>query len=105
MATYTSELKIKEIGIRKVLGANVQGILVHISRGYVYMLIIAILIATPIAYFLNNIWLQNFAIRINFSIWILGFGIFLLLIFGLLAIGSQTLKAALSNPANTLRDE
>jgi len=105
MATYTSETKIKEIGIRKVLGASVKGILLYISKGYVYMLIIAILIATPIAYFLNNIWLQNFAVRINFSIWILGFGILILLILGLLAIGSQTLKAALTNPANTLRDE
>jgi putative ABC transport system permease protein len=69
------------------------------------MLLIAILIATPIAYFLNNTWLQFFAIRINFSVWILVFGVTLLLVLGLLAIGSQTLKAALSNPAKTLRDE
>jgi putative ABC transport system permease protein len=105
MATYSAETKIKEIGIRKVLGATVNGILFHISKGYVYMLIIAILIATPISYFLNNMWLQFFAIRINFSIWILGFGVLVLLILGLLAVGSQTLKAALSNPASTLRDE
>jgi len=105
MATYSAETKIKEIGIRKVLGASVKGILIQISRGYIYMLLIAIIIATPIAYFLNNTWLQFFAIRINFSIWILVFGVALLLILGLLAIGSQTLKAALSNPAKTLRDE
>jgi putative ABC transport system permease protein len=105
MATYSAETKIKEIGIRKVLGASVQGILMQISRGYIYMLLIAIVIATPIAYFLNNTWLQFFAIRINFSIWILVFGVLLLLTLGLLAIGSQTIKAAMTNPANTLRDE
>ncbi len=105
MATYSAETKIKEIGIRKVLGASVRGILMQISRGYIYMLLIAIVIATPIAYFLNNTWLQFFAIRINFSIWILAFGVLLLLTLGLLAIGSQTLKAAMTNPANTLRDE
>jgi putative ABC transport system permease protein len=105
MATYSAESKIKEIGIRKVLGASVKGILIQISRGYIYMLLIAIIIATPIAYFLNNTWLQFFAIRINFSVWILVFGVTILLILGLLAIGSQTLKAALSNPAKTLRDE
>ncbi len=105
MATYSAETKIKEIGIRKVLGASVRGILMQISRGYIFMLLIAIIIATPIAYFLNNTWLQFFAIRINFSVWILVFGVLLLLILGLLAIGSQTVKAAMSNPANTLRDE
>jgi len=105
MATYTAETKIKEIGIRKVLGASVQGILLHISKGYIYMLLISIIIATPIAYYFNNMWLQFFAIRVNFSIGILSFGILMLLILGLLAIGSQTIKAALSNPASTLRDE
>jgi putative ABC transport system permease protein len=105
MATYSAETRIKEIGIRKVLGASVQSILMQISRGYIFMLLIAIIIATPVAYYLNNSWLQFFAIRINFSIWILLFGVLLLLTLGLLAIGSQTIKAALSNPANTLRDE
>jgi putative ABC transport system permease protein len=105
MATYSAETKIKEIGIRKVLGASVNGILFHISKSYIIMLIIAILIATPISYYLNNAWLQFFAIRVNFNLGILGFGILILLIIGLMAIGSQTLKAALSNPANTLRDE
>jgi putative ABC transport system permease protein len=105
MATYSAETKIKEIGIRKVLGASVRGILLQISREYIYLLLIAIVIATPIAYFLNNSWLQFFAIRINFSIWILVFGVLILLILGLFAIGSQTVKAAMTNPANTLRDE
>jgi putative ABC transport system permease protein len=105
LATYSAETKIKEIGIRKVLGASVRGILMQISKGYIYLLLIAIVIATPIAYFLNNSWLQFFAIRINFSIWILVFGVLILLTLGLLAIGSQTLKAAMTNPANTLRDE
>jgi putative ABC transport system permease protein len=83
MATYSAETKIKEIGIRKVLGASVRGILLQISRGYIYLLLIAIVIATPIAYFLNNSWLQFFAIRINFSIWILVFGVMLLLTTGI----------------------
>lgn len=105
MATYTAETKIKEIGIRKVLGASVREILLHISKGYVYLLLIAICIASPLAYFSNNAWLQNFAIRVQFSIGILVFGILMLLALGLLAIGSQTVKASLTNPATTLRDE
>jgi putative ABC transport system permease protein len=105
MATYSAETKVKEIGIRKVLGASVRGILFYISKSYVILLAIAILIAAPISYYLNNLWLQFFAIRVNFNFGILAFGILILLIIGLLAIGSQAVKAALSDPVNTLRDE
>ena len=105
MATYSTETKIKEIGIRKVLGATVGSILVQISRGYVGMLVLAVIIATPIAYYLNNLWLQLFAVRVDFGIGILSIGVLLLLVIGLLAIGSQTLRASLTNPSETLRDE
>jgi putative ABC transport system permease protein len=105
MATYSAETKVKEIGIRKVLGASVKGILLYISKSYIIMLVVAIVIATPVSYYINNVWLQFFAIKVNFSAGILGFGILILLIIGLLAIGSQTVKAALTNPANILRDE
>jgi len=105
MVTYNVETRIKEIGIRKVMGASVKSVLIQISRGFLILLLIAILIATPIAYFVNNLWLQNFAMRVNFNINILGTSILLVLILGLLAIGSQTVKAALTNPAITLRDE
>jgi putative ABC transport system permease protein len=69
------------------------------------MLLIAIIITTPIAYYINNLWLQNFAIRVNFGIGILSLGILILLVIGLGAIGSQTYKAARTNPSETLRDE
>ena len=105
MVTYHVESRIKEIGIRKVMGATVNQVGLQISKGFLMLLLAAILIATPLAYFINNLWLQNFAIRVNFNIQILGSSILLMMLLGLLAIGSQTIKAALTNPAITLRDE
>lgn len=105
MATYTAETRLKEIGIRKVMGASVKSILLLLSRGFIILLGIAILIGGPLAYFINNLWLELFAYRVNFGINIFGSAILIMLILGLLTVGSQTLRAALTNPSVTLRDE
>jgi putative ABC transport system permease protein len=105
MATYTIETKTKEVGIRKVLGATSKQLVLQLSRGFMSILLIAIVIAVPIAYFLNNLWLQEFAFRVPISISVIGFGVFILLILGILTIGSQTYRATTINPVDHLRNE
>jgi putative ABC transport system permease protein len=105
MATFTAESRRKEIGIRKVMGASVKGVLLLLSKGFIYLLIIASCIAIPVSYLLNNVWLQEFAYRIEIGPAIFLGGLLIIFIIGLITIGSQTLRAALANPAITLRDE
>ena len=105
MVIYTVEGKVKEVGIRKVLGASETNIIWQLSKGFLLLLGIAVLITVPLAVFGTKLWLQNFVIRMKVvpSIFILGVGIILIL--GLITIISQTYLAAKSNPANTLRAE
>ena len=105
MATYTAETRLKEIGIRKVMGASVQSLLILLSRGFIILLSIAIVIGVPLAYFINNLWLELFAYKVSFGINIFGTSILLMLILGILTVGSQTLRAALISTIVTLRDE
>ena len=105
MATYTIETKTKEVGIRKVLGATSKQLVLQLSKGFISILIIAIIVAVPIAYFLNNLWLQEFAFRVPISIGVIGFGIVILLVLGFLTIGSQTYRATTINPIDHLRNE
>ncbi|MEQ8573528.1 MAG: FtsX-like permease family protein, partial [Fulvivirga sp.] len=105
MATFTTQTKVKEISIRKVLGASDKNVILMLSKGFIMLLIIATVIALPIAYFVNNMWLQSLAYRvnINFSVLALCTGIMFLL--GIVVIGSQTIRASMSNPAEQLRAE
>jgi putative ABC transport system permease protein len=105
MATYTIETKTKEVGIRKVLGATSKQLVLQLSKGFISILIIAIIVAVPIAYFLNNLWLQEFAFRVPISIGVIGFGVVILLVLGFLTIGSQTYRATTINPIDHLRNE
>ncbi len=105
MATFAAESRRKEIGIRKVMGASVKAVLFLLSKGFIYLLVIASAVAIPVSYFLNNIWLQEFAYRIDMSPSIFLAGLLIIFLIGLITIGSQTLRAALANPATTLRDE
>lgn len=105
MATYTAQTRIKEVCIRKVYGANVSTIILLVSKAYIWMLAIAALIAIPIAYLVNNMWLQYLAHRVSIGFGSIFGGVFIVLIIGLSAITSQTLKASNANPANLLRYE
>jgi putative ABC transport system permease protein len=105
MATYSAETRTKEIGVRKVLGASVSQIAFLLSKGFISLLLIAIVIATPIAYFMNNLWLEFFATRVNFGVGILGLGILIMLVISLLTVFSQTWRAARANPVESLKNE
>ncbi|WP_247233091.1 ABC transporter permease [Telluribacter sp. SYSU D00476] len=105
LAAYTAERRTKEIGVRKVLGANLSSIVIMLSREYVYLIGIASLVASPIAwYFLHN-WLQNYIYRIEIPGWAFFFSGLLAITIALLTVSFQSLKAALMNPVKSLRSE
>lgn len=105
MSIYNAESRTKEVGVRKVMGAKIVDIIAILSKGFLVLLLIAVLIATPLAYFANNLWLQMIANRIDFGIEISLAGVGILLSLGLITIGSQAVRAAFSNPIFALRDE
>jgi len=105
MAAFTAESKKKEIGIRKVHGAKIQNIALSLSKGYIWLFVFAILITIPIAYFANTIWLEEFSYRVDFSIWIMLMGIAIMFVLGSSTVLSQTFRAAMSNPIESLREE
>jgi putative ABC transport system permease protein len=105
MATFSTQTRIKEIAIRKAYGAMPANILSLISRSYILLLIIAAIIAAPLAYLLNNMWFQYMADHVSFGAGTLLFGILLVVFIGLLTIGSQTIRASKTNPAEMLKYE
>jgi putative ABC transport system permease protein len=105
LAAFTAEMKIKEIGIRKVLGSSVFGIVRLLSGEFTKMILIAIGIALPLSYLAVKNWLDNFAYHINLEWWYFaGAGIITITI-ALLTVSFQSVKAALVNPAESLRSE
>jgi putative ABC transport system permease protein len=105
LATFNTLQRVKEIGIRKVLGASVLNIVQLLSREIIVLIVIANVIAWPVAWYLMDKWLDNFAYRIDINV-----GMYLLaaasaVIIGLLTVSTQTIRAAMSNPSNTLRYE
>ncbi len=105
LATYTAEQRIKEIGVRKVLGATISNIITMLSKDFMILVLIASALAIPLAWWAMNRWLQDFAYRINIGWWIfIAAGIIALLI-ALITVSSQAIKAALANPVKSLRTE
>jgi len=105
LATYTAQVKTKEIGIRKVLGASVGSVVQLISKDFLKLITIATVIATPLAYWAMNKWLQDFAYRINMSWRMFGLAVALIMLIALITISLQSIKAAIANPVNSLRTE
>jgi putative ABC transport system permease protein len=105
LAAYTAEQRTKEIGIRKVLGASVSEIIFMLTKEFTKWVIIANIIAWPAAYFLMNGWLQNFAYKINISIWIFILSGICALLIAVITVGYQAIKAATANPVKSLRYE
>jgi len=105
LAAYAAEQRTKEIGIRKILGASVSAIAGMLSFDFIKLVFIAILISLPVGWFLMNKWLQDFAYRENIQWWVLALAGFTAIFIALITIGFQSIKAALSNPVNSLRSE
>jgi len=105
MASYTTEQRTKEIGIRKILGASTGKIVRMLSKEYILLVALGNLIAWPAAYFLMKSWLNNFAYRASLTLWIFLAAAFLSLMVALLTVSYQSIKAALSNPADSLKYE
>jgi len=105
LAVLTAFQRTKEIGIRKVLGASVAGIVQLLSKEYVYLVIIAIAVATPIAWWAMNKWLQNFAYRIQIEWWMFLLAGIIAIALALITVSFQAIKAALANPVKSLRTE
>ena len=105
LATYIAEQRTKEIGIRKVLGASVSNIVTMLSTDFVKLVLISFVIATPIAWWFMNKWLQDFAFRIDLSWWIFAITGIVALFIALFTLSFQAIKAAISNPVNSLRTE
>ncbi len=105
LAAFDTERRRKEIGIRKVLGANAKSLVALLSKDFLKLIFIAIVLASPIAYYLMNRWLQDFAYRTNISWWIfIAAGVMALLI-ALATVSFQAIKAAIANPVKSLRTE
>ena len=105
LVTYAAEQRMKEIGIRKVLGARVSGIVGLLSKDFALLVGIAALIAFPFAWWGMSKWLNSFAYRIGISWWIFVAAGAVALLIALLTVSLQTIRAALANPVKSLRSE
>jgi putative ABC transport system permease protein len=105
LAMYVIRLRTKEIGIRKVLGASVPGLVALLSKDFLVLVLVAILIASPIAWYAMSQWLSDFAYRIDMPWWAFGLAGLLAVGIALLTVSFQSIKAALMNPVKSLRSE
>jgi ABC-type antimicrobial peptide transport system permease subunit len=105
LAAFTTEQRAKEIGVRKVLGASVGSVVALLSKDFLRLVLIAILIASPLAYYAMHRWLLNFAYRIDIVWWTFALAGGIAVLIALLMVGFQSVKAALINPVKSLRSE
>jgi ABC-type antimicrobial peptide transport system permease subunit len=105
LASFTIEKRFKEIGIRKVLGASVQQLLVLISTEFLKLVLGAFVIAVPITWWIMHNWLQKYTYHINISVWLFAAVGMLILLLTLVVVSLNTMKAALANPVKSLRSE
>jgi len=105
LSAYNVIQRTKEIGIRKVLGASVSNIFIMLSREIVTLVVIGILIAVPVAWFVMHLWLQDFAYRIPIQWWVFVLAGIAVLLIALFTVSYQAVKAAIANPVKSLRTE
>jgi len=105
LSAFVIEQRTKEIGIRKVLGASVQSVLLLVSKEFLLLVGIAFLISIPVTWWAMHSWLQDFAYRINISVWVFAIAGVIALLIAVLTVSFQAMKAALANPVKSLRTE
>ncbi|WP_425290965.1 ABC transporter permease [Spirosoma linguale] len=105
LTAFTAEQRTKEIGIRKVLGASVASIVALLSKDFLKLVLIALVIASPIAWYAMNRWLQSFAYKTSFEWWMPALAGLVAICIALLTISFQSIKAAIANPVKSLRNE
>ncbi len=105
LVTYAAEQRTKEIGVRKVLGASVSSIVAMLSKDFAKLVLIASLIAFPVAWWIMHTWLQSFAYRTNISWWIFAVAGLAAILIALITVSFRAIKAALTNPVKSLRTE
>jgi len=105
LIAYTITQKTKEIGIRKVLGATVNGIVTMLSGDFIKLVALACLISVPVSWYVMNQWLQNFAYRISIEWWMFVSAGLLVLVIALVTVSARSIRAAMMNPVNSLRTE
>jgi putative ABC transport system permease protein len=105
LAAFTTERRTKEIGIRKILGASVPGIVVLLLKDFVKWVLISNIIAWPIAYFALNKWLEDFAYKVNISLWTFVLASVIAMLIAILTVSYQSIKASIANPVKSLRYE
>lgn len=105
LATYAAEQRIKEIGVRKVLGASISSIIVILTKDFIKLVLIAAVIAFPLAWWAMHNWLQNFAYHVAIQWWVFALAGIIAITIALLTISYQTIKAALMNPVRSLKSE
>lgn len=105
LITFVVVRKTKEIGIRKVLGASVSNIVGLLSTDFLKLIFIALVVASPVAWYFMHEWLQDFAYRVNISWWVFALAGLIALVIAFATISFQAIKAALANPVRNLRTE
>jgi putative ABC transport system permease protein len=105
LTAYSVAQRTKEIGVRKVLGASVQNILTMVSKDFLRLILIAVMIAIPLAWMVMQQWLNDFAYRINIQWWVFGAAGIIAFVIAIITISLQALRAAIANPVKSLRTE
>ncbi len=105
LASFSAEQRTKEVGIRKVLGSSIVGLIQLMTKDFIKLVLLACLIATPAAYYAMSLWLADFAYRIEMSWWIFAVAGGMAMVIAMLTVSWQAIRAALANPVESLRYE